>query len=206
MLQATSVPTRSVDERLAEPTLPASPSQADLGAQVFWLHCLPCHGERGQGLTEEFRQTYPPEDRQCWNSGCHGKHPYDGGFSLPTKIPALVGKLSLQKFPSAAILHAYISAAMPFWKPRSLTDDEYWQVTAFLLRENGLWDSGAELGASNADQVQVGPPPPTATPEPFLGLTPGTDPAGRTYVLLLIGLLLIIMLLLFVMLRRRRSV
>src|SRR5512145_1765717 len=49
--------TMPTPDRLAEPTLPAEPSQADKGAQVYWLACLPCHGDRGQGLTEEFKQT-----------------------------------------------------------------------------------------------------------------------------------------------------
>src|SRR6266545_7518071 len=97
-------------DRLAEPTLPASPSQTDRGAQVYWLFCLPCHGDRGQGLTDEFRQVYPAEDSNCWNSGCHGNRPYDQGFTLPTKIPALVGQGALQKFPNAAVLRAYIFA------------------------------------------------------------------------------------------------
>src|SRR3990170_3605718 len=74
-------------DRLAEPTLPASPSQADRGAQVYWLSCLPCHGDYGQGLTDEFRAAYPPEDRNCWDAGCHGARPYDNGFKLPARTP-----------------------------------------------------------------------------------------------------------------------
>jgi len=141
--------------RLAEPTLPASPSQADYGAQVYWLACLPCHGDRGQGLTDEFRTTYPLEDRNCWNSGCHGTRPYEDGFTLPEKVPALVGPGTLQKFPNAANLRGYIFATMPFWKPSSLTEEETWQVTAFLLRQNGLWQGTAELSESNAQAVKI---------------------------------------------------
>ncbi len=153
-------------DRLAEPTLPAAPSQADHGAQVYWLSCLPCHGDRGQGLTDEFRNTYPKEDRYCWNSGCHGERPYDNGFKLPMTIPAVVGAGTLQKFANATALQGYIKGAMPFWKPGSLTDDQAWQVTAFILRANGLWDARAELNASNADQVRVGANEavPTSTP------------------------------------------
>jgi cytochrome c len=153
-------------DRLAQPTLPASPSQADHGAQVYWLSCLPCHGDLGQGLTDEFRAAYPPEDRNCWESGCHGERPYDNGFKLPASIPAVVGAGTLQKFSNAAVLQAYIKAAMPFWKPGSLTDDEAWAVTAFLLRENGLREDRADLNASNADQVRVRAPEAESTPEP----------------------------------------
>src|SRR5688572_32694717 len=100
-LQGTPVPTQ---DRLAEPTLPSSPSQADTGAQVYWLSCMPCHGDRGQGLTDEFREIYPPEDRNCWDSGCHRKRPYENGFTLPTVVPALIGPGTLQKFSNATFL------------------------------------------------------------------------------------------------------
>lgn len=161
--QVDATPTR---DRLAQPTLPASPSQADHGAQVYWLSCLPCHGDLGQGLTDEFRAAYPPEDRNCWESGCHGERPYDNGFKLPTSIPAVMGAGTLQKFANAAVLQAYIQAAMPFWKPGSLTEEDAWAVTAFILRQNGLWDVRAELNASNADQVPVRVTEAESTPAP----------------------------------------
>jgi cytochrome c len=160
---ADSTPT---PDRLAEPTLPASPSQADIGAQVYWLSCLPCHGDRGQGLTEEFKQSYPVEDRNCWNSGCHGQRPYENGFTLPMKIPAVIGPETLQKFPNASILRSYIFATMPYWRPASLTEEESWQVTAFLLRENNLWTTQEELTASNADLVLVSTPQAIPTLQP----------------------------------------
>lgn len=158
-----ATPTR---DRLAQPTLPPAPSQADYGAQVYWLSCLPCHGDRGQGLTDEFRAVYPPEEQYCWERGCHGERPYDNGFKLPASIPAVVGAKTLQKFPNAAVLQAYIKAAMPYWNPGSLTDEDAWAVTAFLLRENGLRGGRAELNASNADQVRVRAAEVESTPAP----------------------------------------
>jgi mono/diheme cytochrome c family protein len=152
LLQVDITPTPN---RLAEPTLPASPSQADHGAQVYWLSCLPCHGDKGQGLTDEFRTTYPPEEQYCWNRGCHGEVPYDQGFTIPKKIPAVIGPTTLAKFTDAAQLNAYIRAAMPFWKPGSLTEEESWRVTAFILRQNNLWDDKTELNAANAANVKI---------------------------------------------------
>ena len=188
-------------DRLAEPTLPASPSQADRGAQVYWLSCLPCHGDVGQGLTEEFRTVYPPEDRNCWDSGCHGKRPYENGFTIPTQIAAIVGPGTLQKFPSAASLRGYIFAAMPFWKPGSLTEEGSWQVTAFLLRANGLWNAREELNASNADQVRVGAGAASSTPGPG-----SADPYVNTAWPLVAGSALVLTLLfLFVFIRRQQA-
>jgi len=151
-LQATVTPT---PDRLAEPTLPAVPSQSDHGAQVYWLSCLPCHGDKGQGLTDEFRTTYPPEEQYCWNRGCHGEVPYEQGFTIPKKIPAVIGQTTLAKFSDAAQLNAYIRAAMPFWKPGSLTEEDAWRVTAFILRQNHLWDDKTELNASNAANLKI---------------------------------------------------
>ena len=186
--QTISTPT---PDRLAQPTLPVNPSQADKGSQVYWLSCLPCHGDRGQGLTDEFIQTYPVEDQNCWESGCHGKRPYDKGFTLPTAIPAVIGPQTLQRFSNAAVLRAYIFAAMPYWKPGNLTEEESWQVTAFILRENKLWTAQDDLTASNADRIPVGPPQATPTPQPV----PASS-ITRVYVpiILVVGIFIILFL------------
>ncbi len=154
--QETPAPSPTPD-RLAEPTLPATPSQADLGAQAYWLHCLPCHGDKGQGLTDEFRTTYPPEDQYCWERGCHGERPYEDGFTIPMVIPALIGQDVLSKFSDAAQLSSYIRVAMPFWKPGSLADEDVWSITAFLMRENGLWSGDVALNEANAAEVKITP-------------------------------------------------
>jgi cytochrome c len=166
--QVTPVPT--VD-RLAEPTLPPQSTQADRGAQVYWLSCLPCHGDKGQGLTDEFRSTYPPEEQYCWARGCHGAKPYENGFRIPMSIPALIGPTTLGKFSNGLQLYGYIRSAMPFWKPGSLTDEEAWKVTSFILRQNGLWAGTADLSETNAESVVIprGMFAPTAQPAPVEG-------------------------------------
>jgi cytochrome c len=191
-------------DRLAEPTLPAIPSQADHGAQVYWLSCLPCHGDKGQGLTDEFRKTYPPEEEYCWESGCHGKNPYESGFTIPKKIPALIGKTTLAKFADAAQLNAYIRGTMPFWKPGSLAEEDAWRVTAFLLRENELWENSAELNASNAANVKI----PRAA-----FLTPVTTPqaaesqkgSGAMIWVIIAAMVVLILLVMFVLKKSRNT-
>jgi hypothetical protein len=180
------IPSETPDrlQMLAEPTLPANPIQADLGSQAYWLHCMPCHGQHGEGLTEDFRNLYPPEDRNCWDSGCHGSRPYEGGFTLPKAVPSLIGPGALQKFETASNLFAFINAAMPFQDPGSLDVETYWQITAFVLRENGVVQDPGLLGPENAVAVRLQP---EATPGPQLILTPvagvnvepirSTDPA-----------------------------
>jgi mono/diheme cytochrome c family protein len=155
----------TVRDRLAAPELPENPSQADLGSHTYWANCMACHGDRGQGLTEEFRTLYPPEDRNCWESGCHGPRPYENGFTLPAAVPALFGVGRLSRFGDAARLQAFVSAAMPWHDPGSLSQEEYWQVTAFLLRENGADPGSTSLGPDNAGGFPLPPAPePTSAP------------------------------------------
>ena len=190
-------------DRLAEPTLPAVPSQADHGAQVYWLSCMPCHGDRGQGLTDEFRATYPPEEEYCWESGCHGANPYESGFTLPKKIPAVIGATTLAKFADAAQLNAYIRATMPFWNPGSLTEEESWRVTAFLLRQNDLWNASTELNASNAADVKI---PRAAFLTPVVTPQQAEGPAGnRGLIWLIAGSVVVLIILLMFILKKSRN-
>ena len=201
-LQATPVPTQ---DRLAEPTLPPSAaSQADHGAQVYWLSCLPCHGDKGQGLTDEFRATYPPEEQYCWERGCHGKVPYESGFTLPKKIPAVIGQTTLAKFSDAAQLNSYVRAAMPFWKPGSLTEEQSWRVTAFILRENRLWDDVKELNESNAAGVKI-PRRAFLTPVATPQQAEAANKSGRTGWVILTVVLLLLSVLLFVLKKSRNT-
>jgi hypothetical protein len=168
-------------DRLAPPPTVAAPNQADEGAQLFWLHCQPCHGDQGQGLTDEWRAQYPPEDQNCWESGCHGERPYDPAFRLPTAVPAIVGDDALQKFDTLDGVYRYVSVAMPYFFPGDLTQEEYLAITAHLARQNGLWD-GTTLTAANLGNYRLradDPPPATeghlAQPTP-----PATPPEDNT--------------------------
>lgn len=206
-LQSTPEATLSPFERLAEPTLPAAPSQADHGAQTYWLLCLACHGDRGQGLTDEFRETYPPEEQYCWERGCHGERPYDFGFKLPMHIPAVTGpEAALGKFTTAARLNAYIMAAMPYWKPGSLTEEEGWLVTAFLLRENGI-QFDENLDDSNAEEILLSALQLFPTPVPETSSENMTQQAGsiKSQWLLALALVVIIIVVAAVSLRRRST-
>ncbi len=153
-------------DRLAAPPTVENPSQADEGAQLFWLHCQPCHGDVGQGLTEDWRAQYPPEDQNCWASGCHGRSPYENGFTLPTAVPPVIGAGSLGRFGTAADLHAFISQAMPYQDPASLAPAEYWALTAYLARAHGTLpdDTRLETTAAAASIPISASAPPTATP------------------------------------------
>jgi mono/diheme cytochrome c family protein len=132
------------------------PTQGGHGKDVFYLHCMPCHGDLGQGLTDEFRfREYPPEDTNCWKSGCHGERPYENGFTLPKTIPALIGPSTLSHFTTAQDVYNFIHKAMPFNAPGSLSDEEYLQLLAFLLESNHIVSEGTRLDAVSLANIAL---------------------------------------------------
>ena len=48
---AAQTPQMPVDDRLAEPVLPESPTQVDIGRNLYYFHCMPCHGAEARGDT-----------------------------------------------------------------------------------------------------------------------------------------------------------
>jgi cytochrome c len=196
-------PTPTID-RLAAPPTAENPNQADEGAQLFWLHCQPCHGDRGQGLTEEWRAQYPPEDQNCWNSGCHGNRPYENGFTLPTAVPPVTGEESLARFETMGQVYGFISAAMPYQDPGYLTEEEYLAMTAFLAREHGLWD-GTPLNPDNVNTYYLRRSAATATPQPTPTgpVSETTEPEETANILLVIIIGTVVFLLIVVVLARQ---
>jgi hypothetical protein len=157
-------PTPTVD-RLAEPPIPDPPSQADQGNLVYYQVCMACHGDRGQGLTDEWREVWQV-DANCWQSKCHGNDHPPEGFSFPeTCCKALIGPGTLTQFKNGQELFDYVAETMPWWNPGYLPVEEFWQVTNFLLRENGAIPDGITLDAGNAFAFNVHPasPPPQDT-------------------------------------------
>lgn len=136
--------------RLVKPQVSSPPTQADKGAEYFWFVCMACHGDKGQGLTEEWRSVYGPDEMNCWQSTCHGKrHPREG-FELPHQVPPVLGPNALGRFNNAEELHHVIATSMPWWGPSFMTSEESWNVTAYLLREQGIMPPQVTLNEGNA--------------------------------------------------------
>jgi hypothetical protein len=137
-------------DRLAIPVLAENPTQVELGSNVYYYNCMPCHGDQGQGLTEEFRQLWDEDHQNCWGRGCHGGRRDDQGFPLPRQIPA-VNHLSgaLMQFPTAEDLYNFLHTSHPPQRPGALEENEYWEVTAFLLEENGRLAPDGQIGPAS---------------------------------------------------------
>ncbi|HET7010055.1 MAG TPA: c-type cytochrome [Anaerolineales bacterium] len=151
---ATTMPAASPSPLAVDPL--ALERQTDRADPIYRLWCKSCHGDALQGLTVEFRMTWPEEDQNCWQSKCHSENHPPGGFILPRTVPALVGPGALSKFPTAAELYAFIRAAMPFQEPGILDEQDYWDLTAYLLRKNGLPIDDSGVGPDNASSIELG--------------------------------------------------
>jgi len=158
--------------------LPADATQLDHGSEIYRLVCSACHAHSGEGLTDAWRSTWAPRDQNCWQSKCHGgNHPPDG-FELPI-APAVVGRAAMAPFKTAADLHDYIQATMPWQEPNSLTEEEGWAVTAYVIKLNRM-NPGPELNPENAAHFPLRPPgsQQTPTPEPVsFNVLSFTEPA-----------------------------
>lgn len=85
-------------------------------------------------------------------AACHGAEG-EGGTG-----PAILGAgAPLRGYQTAQGLFDYVSRVMPFDDPGSLSDEEYWDVVAFLLNEQDLLDEGeGPVSADTADQIILG--------------------------------------------------
>lgn len=69
------------------------------------------------------------------------------------KAPALIGPKGLDEYHNAKEAYTYIHDMMPPTAPSSLTEDEYWNVTAYLIKKNEL-EIKEPLSAANAESVK----------------------------------------------------
>ena len=135
--------------------LPEDATQLQYGAEVYRLVCSACHAYDGTGLTDEWRSTWGEDDQNCWQSKCHAaNHPPDG-FYLPDS-PAIVGPIIPAFFETAYDLFEYNYHQMPWHNPDSMTEEEAWAVTAYVLALNEI-DPGPFLDTESASNIRLRP-------------------------------------------------
>jgi len=132
------------------------PAQADNGGQVYWGMCQDCHGDQGQGLDAEWRSTFAPASQDCWGSGCHGEDAPENSFILPEAgAPALAEPGALPQFSTAFELGTYIHESMPYSPTGSLTGDQAWELTAYILHLNDKNNPELTLSGTNSAAILV---------------------------------------------------
>jgi hypothetical protein len=99
--------------------LPVGRGNAKEGAPIFAKRCEVCHGQNGEsGVLRRLVLGKPGQ-------------PFRGPFLAEHRD-------SVAYYPYATIVWDYINRAMPVPKPGSLTHDEVYALTAFLLYRNGI--------------------------------------------------------------------
>jgi mono/diheme cytochrome c family protein len=112
--------------------LPAGSGDARAGAKVYAAKCQSCHGDKGAGK---------PADALVG-----GKGTLAAGNAVRT-----VGSY----WPYATTLFDYTRRAMPLTAPRTLSNDEVYAVTAYVLHLNGIIGEDQTLDAKTLPAVKM---------------------------------------------------
>lgn len=138
-----------VPDDLPAPVIPDDPGQLERGQLKYYQVCLACHGNWGQGLTDEWRETGFGDDMNCWQSKCHAANHPPHGFEIPHEMPPLLGVTALSTLANAQQLYQIIYQSMPWWDPGSLTSQEAVDLTAYLMDARGELPDGIVLNEDN---------------------------------------------------------
>lgn len=112
--------------------LPPGNGTVSHGREVFEQQCAACHGEKGQGDI--------------------GDQLVGGQGSLGTPKPVrTVGSY----WPYAPTLFDYIRRAMPQNAPQSLSNEDVYAVSAYILNLNGLLPADATLDAKSLAAIKM---------------------------------------------------
>ena len=131
---AAQVAAQDIDVRPDGAGLPAGSGTAATGALLFATTCAACHGAGGTG---------GPNGALIVTSAPSGKQPEKPNAAR------VIGNY----WPYATTVFDYIRRAMPFNAPGSLTNNEVYALTAYLLTANKLLDEQAVLNAQTLPKV-----------------------------------------------------
>jgi cytochrome c len=112
--------------------LPPGSGSVSAGAAVYAKSCQSCHGAQGVGK---------PQDQLTGGVG-----------SLASGKPI---KTAVSYWPAATTLFDYVRRAMPITSPLSLTNDEVYAVTAYILSIDGVVPTDAVLDAKSLPLVKM---------------------------------------------------
>ena len=112
--------------------LPPGSGSVTEGAMVYAEKCIACHGADGSG---------GQMDRLAGGIGSIGS-------DTPIKTIS-------SYWPYATTLFDYVRRAMPAAAPQSLSNDEVYAVTAYLLSIDGIIDDDAVMNAETLPEVEM---------------------------------------------------
>lgn len=120
--------------------LPAGRGTVAEGAALFATQCASCHGKKGEGMAP----AYPAiigRDSAAENFR----------FALDPKLTHTIGNY----WPYASTVFDYLKRAMPLATPGSLTNDQAYALTAYLLAANAVIPDTATLDAASLRAVRM---------------------------------------------------
>jgi len=112
--------------------LPAGSGTVTQGASLYAQQCASCHGAKGEGAS--------------------GDKLVGGAGTLASSKPV---KTIGSYWPYAPTLFDYIRRAMPLTAPQSLSNEQVYAVTAYLLHLNGLVAQDARLDAKSLAAIRM---------------------------------------------------
>jgi len=124
--------------------LPPGSGTVSKGQDVWEGKCAHCHGFFG-------------ESGEVFSPLVGGTTPADikSGHVANLITPGFPGRTTLMKVPTVSTLWDYINRAMPWTAPKSLTTEEVYSVTAFLLNLGGIVPDDYTLSDKNIRDVQA---------------------------------------------------
>ena len=124
--------------------LPAGAGTVAKGMDIWESKCASCHGVFGES-NEVFSPLVGGTTEKDLKTG---------------RVPRLMdesfpGRTTMMKLSSVATLWDYINRAMPWTQPKSLSTEEVYAVTAYLLHLGGVLPERFELSDRNMAEVQA---------------------------------------------------
>jgi len=113
--------------------LPVGAGNAMDGVDLYDANCASCHGDFGEGT---------------------GRWPVLAG-GQDTLLDERPEKTIGSYWPYLSTVYDYIRRAMPFGNARSLSDDDVYAITAYLLYLNDLEDEDFELSSENFSSIKL---------------------------------------------------
>jgi cytochrome c len=112
--------------------LPPGQGTVAAGEKIYKAQCVACHGAKLEGGT--------------------GPALAGGQGSLATAKPL---KTIGSYWPYATTVFDYVRRAMPFQAPQSLSNDDVYSITAYLLHANGIVPEDATMDAKSLPAVKM---------------------------------------------------
>ena len=134
-----------IDVRPDGAGLPPGGGTAREGATIYAQKCAACHGSNGEGGTADALVGAEPADTAPFGPE------YERWRNGRPDVPFTIGNY----WPYATTIFDYIRRAMPASAPGTLTADETYALTAWVLARNGIVADTAMMNAETLPRVRM---------------------------------------------------